>query len=225
MPRQRLKIMVSSSVHGFEDQLTQIGALLQGRGYGYEVVNSYLGTVQVAPGQHNFDACIQAVQDCDLFLGIIRGKYGSGVFSHTGLAEGEIAVTHREMRRAIQADKPRWFLVHDEVNVARQLLKPLLPLFGCKTYDELQQHFRHQQEGAQPPARRYPFQDNPILDDLRILDLYEETLLVQSGTPLLQRHNNWNQTYQDQTALLRFLKTQFQDQKRLREILNIGTSP
>ena len=215
MASQRLKIMVSSSVYGFEDQLTQIGALLQGRGYGYEVINSFLGTVTVAPGQHNFEACIQAVERCDLFLGIIRGRYGSGVEARAGLSDGQISVTHQEIRRAIQADKPRWFLVDAGVDTARKLLRPLRPHLDGELFDA-------QQKAIWKPTEN-PMRGNPILDDLRVLAMYEEALLPQ--TPLPLRRNWWCQPYRDITDILRFLRAQFGDQERLRAMLNPAPSP
>ena len=215
MPRQRLKIMVSSSVYGFEDQLTQIGALLQGRAYGYEVINSFLGTVPVAAGQHNFDACTQAVEDCDLFLGIIRGRYGSGVDAKTGLADAEVSVTHQEMRRAIQTDKPRWFLVDARVDVARQLLRPLRPHLEGQLFDVRQQAVWKPEEN--------PLRGNPVIDDLRVLVMYEEAL--QAHIPLPLKRNWWCQPYHDISEIMRFLRAQFRDQQRLREALNALNTP
>lgn len=108
MPRDKLKIMVSSTVYGAESDLTAIQAML--KGYGYDVVMSMGGTLYVPIGVSNEAACIQAVDDCDLFFGIIFPRYGSGI-------------THKEFDRAIELDKPRWYAAHHHVTFARELMK------------------------------------------------------------------------------------------------------
>lgn len=208
MPQASLKIMVSSSVYHFEDQLDQIAAILTG--YGYEVIMSHLGTVRVGPHQHNFAACRQAVQECDLFLGIIRGQYGSGRGAMSGLGDEEVSITHAELRHAIQLDKPRLFLVEGGVDTARQLFRPLRRHLTGDLFDASQQP-------VWTPSGN-PFRGNPILDDLRVLDMYDEAL--QSSTPLLERRDHWCQTYNRLTDIQRFLETQFRDQSQLRTDLN-----
>lgn len=113
MPRRKPIIMVSSAVFGLEELLNQIYATLSH--YGYAVWMSHKGTIPTHPKRSNFDNCLQAVEDCDLFLGLINGRYGSGVNA------AGMSITHLEMQAAIQAEKLRWFLVHNDVVVARQL--------------------------------------------------------------------------------------------------------
>lgn len=108
------KIMVSSSVYGFENELNQIYALL--RKLGYEVLNSHLGTIKVLSEFSNMDNCLNAVKECDLFLGIIRTNCG------TGNIDGK-NITFEEMKMAVQLRKPYWFLTHRDVVFARQLFR------------------------------------------------------------------------------------------------------
>ncbi|MGH7136478.1 MAG: DUF4062 domain-containing protein, partial [Pirellulales bacterium] len=96
-----LRIMVASSVYGFETDLNQLCGVLTG--YGYEVWNSHLGTIKNHPGKSNLENGLDAVRQCDVFLGIIRPIYGTGVV-------GERSITHEEMRLAVSLKKPRWFL-------------------------------------------------------------------------------------------------------------------
>lgn len=111
MPGNQLKIMVSSTVYGSESDLDQIEGIL--KGYGYEVVMSKNGTVYVPIGVSNEEACLKAVEDCDLFLGIIFPRYGSGI-------------THKELSKAIAIDKPRWFITHQFIEYTRQLMKQFM---------------------------------------------------------------------------------------------------
>ena len=114
MADTKLKIMVSSSVYGFENELDQICPLLER--YGYEVLNSHYNTIRVNPTLSNKENCLKAVEECDLFLGIIRPYCGSGMI------EGEY-ITISEIKKAIELKKPYWFLAHGNVVFARKLLQ------------------------------------------------------------------------------------------------------
>ncbi|MCY7421563.1 MAG: DUF4062 domain-containing protein [Chitinophagaceae bacterium] len=69
---RKLTIMVSSTVYGMESDLDQIAVILRQQ-FGYRVVMSKEGSVYVpvefidSPEK----ACLKAVEDCDLFFGII----------------------------------------------------------------------------------------------------------------------------------------------------------
>lgn len=114
--KAKVKIMVGSTVYGFEDQLSQIVAQL--KTLGYEVLNSHHGSVKVNPTLSNLDNCLNAVAECDLFLGIIRPFYGTGNI-------GDKNITFEEIKKAIELKKPYWFLVHRDVVFARNLFKKM----------------------------------------------------------------------------------------------------
>jgi len=109
---KNFKIMVGSTVYGFEDQLSQIIAQLTTMGY--DVINSHHGSVKVNPNLSNLKNCLIAVKECDLFLGIIRPYCGTGTI-------GEKNITFEEIKEAIRLKKPYWFLVHRDVVFARNL--------------------------------------------------------------------------------------------------------
>lgn len=118
MKSKRLKVMVSSNVYGIEELLEKIYSLLIG--FGYEVWMSHKGTMPVFSNVSALDNCLQSVNKCDLFLGLITTQYGS-----SGTAD--LSFTHQEMNRAIEIKKPRWVLVHDHVVFARRFLLDM----GC----------------------------------------------------------------------------------------------
>ncbi|MDC4333069.1 DUF4062 domain-containing protein, partial [Acinetobacter baumannii] len=90
---KRLKIFVSSTVYGFEELLDRIYTLLTS--FGYEVLMSHKGTVPVSSKETAFESCLRGVEECDLFLGVITPKYG------TGKSEAESrSITHLEMLKA-----------------------------------------------------------------------------------------------------------------------------
>src|SRR4051812_10862887 len=112
-PKNDIKVLVASTIYGYQDQLASIYAQLDS--YGYTVMNSHMGTVYAGADKSNLEDCLSAVEECDAFLGIIRPDYGSGVI-------GETSITHEEVLRAILRKKARWFLVDSKVVFARQLL-------------------------------------------------------------------------------------------------------
>jgi hypothetical protein len=186
-----LKLMVSSTVYGHEELLNQVFAVL--KGYGYDVWMSHKGTLPLTPGLSAFENCLTAVRDCDLFLALITGRYGSG-------KEGEsLSITHNEVLRAIELNKPRFFLVHRDVITARHLLR----------------QFRKDGEGK--PRPHTFFKPTPIFDDVRILDLYDAA--VRSDLPLSERRDNWAQEYDIADDVLRYLTSQFSDPERIRRIV------
>ena len=113
---RKIKIMVGSTVYGFQDQLSQIVAQLNT--LGYDVLNSHYGSVKVNPLLSNLDNCLNAVKECDLFLGIIRPYCGTGNI-------GDKNITFEEIKEAIKLKKPYWFLVHRDVVYTRLLFKKL----------------------------------------------------------------------------------------------------
>jgi hypothetical protein len=136
-----VKIMVGSTVYGFEDQISQIVAQLNT--LGYKVLNSHYGSIKVNPNLSNMDNCLNAVAECDLFLGIIRPYYGTGNI-------GDKNITFEEIKKAIELKKPYWFLVHRDVVFARNLFKKM----KLKSGDEI------------------VIEDNKLFDK-RCIDVYE----------------------------------------------------
>jgi len=45
---------------------------------GYDVVNSHTGRIKVDPNLPNLRNCLNAIEECDLFLGIISPYYSIG---------------------------------------------------------------------------------------------------------------------------------------------------
>ncbi len=183
--------MVASTVYGFQDQLEQICATLSG--YGYEVWNSHINTIPLNPSISNLQNCLFAVEQCDLVFGIIRPRYGA-------VLEEDISVTHNEIRRAIQLKKPRWFVSHRDIIVARQLLK----------------QFMFDQDGNRNPD--FHFSKTDIMDDIRVIDLYNE--VIMNDHPVLDRVGHWVDEYYRIGDVLNCLETQFSNIGRTRIIVN-----
>ncbi|RZK41030.1 MAG: DUF4062 domain-containing protein [Hymenobacter sp.] len=186
--QRKERLMVSSSVYGNQLLLDQLYAVLSSK---YEVWMSHKGTLPVNSDLSNFDNCLHAVAQCDIFLGIITGHYGSGQ------TRGAPGITHLEMRKAVDLGKRRFFLVHQYVDLARQFLKPyrLPPHEGPFKRDD-----QGNLELIAWPTR------HALMDDMRVLDLYGE--IRQEGVPLAQQKGNWVQPYNDDADVLRIVKAQ-----------------
>lgn len=189
-PPAPLKIMVASTIYGFEDNLEQICITL--KQYGYEVWNSHMKTIPVHPGWSNEKNCLEAVKKCDLFFGIIRPRYGSGVV-------GATSITHQEMVTAIALNKPRWYIAHRDIGVARQLLKQYM-------------------YNGKKKAKGFSYQPTGIIDDIRVIDLYNET--IKNDLPVEKRRGHWIDEFYKIGDILQCVKTQFADVDRVREIVD-----
>ena len=167
-PPRKPIIMVSSTVYGMEDLLEQIFGILNGAEF--TVWMSHKGTVPVNPQKSNFENCLAAVEACDLFLGILTTRYGSGKDPD----DDGMSITHQEVSRALQLDKPRWFLAHHDLIFTRSLLREL----GYKTSADRAQ---------------LKLTSKNIVDNLRVIDMYEE--VIQAEKKLRDRRGNWAQQY------------------------------
>ncbi|GAB2195959.1 hypothetical protein MAH4_01420 [Sessilibacter sp. MAH4] len=189
--------MVSSTVYGVEELLDRVFALLTGFGYqteyGYEVLMSHKGTVPVSSNETAFESCLKAVEKCDLFLGIITPQYGSGLDA-TGLS-----ITHQEMKKAIELNKPRWFLAHDHVVFARRMLMDL----GYKNRDDRSK--LELKRGASS------------ISNLKVIDLYEDATMEH--LPLDERQGNWVQKFQSDLDASVFVTAQFSRYQDVEELL------
>ncbi|MCY4313064.1 MAG: DUF4062 domain-containing protein [Gammaproteobacteria bacterium] len=178
---KKLKIMVSSTVYGVEELLDRVYSLLTA--FGYEVWMSHKGTIPVSSDETAFDSCLKAVERCDLFLGIITAQYGSG------LDQSGLSITHKEMKKAIELGKPRWFLAHDEVIFARRFLIDL----GYRSREDREK--LSLQDGA------------TSITNLQVIDLYEDATMEQ--LPLSDRQGNWVQKFDRDADAGLFVVAQF----------------
>ena len=172
--------MVSSSVYGQEELLELIYSLLTT--LGYEVWMSYKGTIPTNSDESSLESCLKAVENCDMFLGLITTNYGT-------TKDGEISATHSEFKRAIELNKRRWFLIHDRVVFARQILRKL---------------------GHNNQATRHELDLKilaPYISDLRVFDMYEDALDKHEEEGRITVR--WVQEYDRDSDALLFAASQF----------------
>lgn len=190
--KSQTKVLVSSAVYGFEELLDQIyGVLIS---LDYEVWMSHKGTVPVDPKKTAMESCIQAVKDCDLFLGIILPRYGSG--KETKKSD---SISHEELKTAISLNKPRWILAHDHVVFAHKLLRNL----GHKTAED---------------RAKLTLDKKDVMEDLRVIDMLE--LAMRRDIKLVKdQKGNWVQEFSDPKDANLFVFSQFRRIADAREVV------
>jgi hypothetical protein len=189
--KRKVKIMLGSTVYGFEDQLSQIIAQL--KVLGYEVMSSHFGSIKVNPKLSNLQNCLNAVEECDLFLGIIRPYYGTGNI-------GEKNITFEEIKKAIELEKPYWFLVHRDVVFARNLFRKM----KLKSGDEL-------------IVEKNNFFDKPSIN------VYE--YVIKNHIPVTLRNGNWAQEFYRLDEMMTYINAQFSDKDFVSKLLNQSNKP
>lgn len=181
MADKKLTVMVSSTVYGIEELLERAYAVLTE--FGYDVWMSHKGTLPVTSTRTAFENCLHAVEQCDMFLSLITPHYGTGRAS-----KAERSITHDELLKAIELNKPRWILAHDHVVFARTLLTSL---------------------GYADAAKRAALTLKPtaVIDDLRVIDMYEAA--IRHEVQLMDRKGNWVQKYVSPDDALLYASAQF----------------
>jgi len=186
----KIEIMVASSVIGYEDQVDQVCGLFEQMGY--RPISSHYKTMLVDPSKSNLENCLTAVENCDAFFGIIRPNYGTGVI-------GETSITHEEMKKAIELKKPRWFVAHRDIRVARVLLK----------------QYRYLPDGSLNPD--FTYRPNKLMDDIRVIDMYNDTIL--NDIPPEERVGHWADEYFNIKDIEKVIETQFGKMDRIFDII------
>jgi hypothetical protein len=110
-------LMVSSTVYGSEDLLDNIYSRLSTK---YNVFMSHKGTVINNSQNSCYQDCRKAVEDCDIFLGIITPSYGSGLSK-----SNPFSITHQEMMLAKELSKKRFYIVNDKVIFSSNFLNDM----------------------------------------------------------------------------------------------------
>lgn len=205
-PRKRPTILVSSTVYGIEELLEQVYSYLTG--CGYEVWCSHKGTVPVDPGKTALENCMEAVDKCDLFLGIITPHYGSGKIGH------DLSITHQELLRAIQLGKPRWILAHDHVPFARSLFLK----FRCKTAKQRAKFLKALGYDTDRKLANFAKREQNVIDDLRVIDMYDAA--IRHDLRVYQdRKGNWVQKFVSEDDAMLFTVAQFYRQAQVEQFL------
>jgi hypothetical protein len=191
-----IQIMVSSTVYGSEDVLDRVYNLLTS--FGYEVWMSHMDTLPVLSHKSAFENCLEGVRQCQIFLGIIGTRYGTGIDKND---PESLSIVHQELRLAIELKKPRWLLAHENILTARTLFAKL----GYLGVD------------GRKPLNLKP---SDVLEDKRLIDMYEEATFDRLS--LAERKGNWVQKFHDFADSGRYIISQFRRYQEIDAYLREG---
>lgn len=103
------------------------------------------------------------------------------------------------MREAISLKKPRWFIAHRDITIARQLLK------------------QYMLDGQNQPDPSFTYKPTKVMDDIRVVQLYNDTIL--NDVPANERIGHWVDEFFRLSDILKCIETQFADVERVRQIV------
>ena len=194
--KKRQKLMLASTVYGFEDQLSTIISDLEPKDY--TILNSFYGSIKVDPNFSNLANCIQSVHETDLFVGLIRPFYGTGNIRDKEAKNPEDKnITFEEIRKAIELEKPRWFYVHRDVD------------FGSKIVDYIDVNVTEEEKKTGKIENKNVLKSNAFVD-WSTIELYN--FIIQNHVAnVAERYGNWVQEFLIPVEALRYIQTQFQD--------------
>lgn len=202
--RNHIKVFVSSTVYDFETDLRRIFLTLDG--FGYDVYMSKEGTIPLDSRLSNLINCVNGVEECDIFLGIVRPLIGSGV-----LEKGGRSITAQEFDKAIELGIPRFVLADYRIEFADKFLKLMklslnsIPLNRERTITD---------EKEEKKTILIP---NNIVHG-ECVEIYR--LAIQDGIKPANRIGNWAQPYKDSEDIQRFIESQFKDVERIKSLIN-----
>jgi hypothetical protein len=195
--RNHIKVFVASTVYNFEYVLRQVYELLDS--YGYDVCMSHMGTILLDSSKSNLDNCINAVNECDVFIGFIRPDYGSGV-----LEKGGKSITHFEFETAYQREIPRFVLADYRVVFTRSLFRESFVVEDSTSkridFDQIS------------------FENNKVMDT-RCIRMYNEAI-KDKEKPASKRTGNWVQEYISYDDIKMHLESQFKYPERIKKLID-----
>jgi hypothetical protein len=206
-PKKAQKLMLASTVYGFEDQLSKIISDLETQNF--RISNSFYGSIKVNPNLSNLDNCLQSVVDSDLFVGIVRPYYGTGNIRNRDAVNVEDRnITFEEIRKAIDLEIPRWFFVHRDVDFCSKIL----------AYIDVKVTFEEKQKGK--VTNKNELKPNDFIDP-KTIELYN-FVIKDHETNVALRNGNWAQEFLVMAEAQRYIQTQFQDIQFIESLL-MGT--
>ena len=200
--RNNIKVFVSSTVYNFENTLDDVYTLLDT--YGYDVQMSHKGTIPVDSHLSNLENCLNAVRQCDVFIGFIRPLRGSGVLEKDGKS-----ITEYEFEEAFKLDIPRFVLVDRDVVFARNFVRWMDIPYRDIAFDKTRI-----KDGKEVLLK------NTVLHRTS-LDMYE--MALRSNMPPLARKGNWVQPYHNFDDIRMHLENQFQYVSWIKKLMEYGT--
>jgi hypothetical protein len=171
MPAPR--VFVSSTCYDLQDSRFALRQFITD--FGFEPVMSEFGDIFYVYDQHIQDACIAAIEKCNIFLLIVGNQYGSIYHQQTEVSEAPSSVTLEEFKKALSVDIPKHifvnrFLYHDYKNFRSYFDDQLKQHFDAKEVsdEEIPKNIRFVRQTVD---KGYPFPQTPYRYIFHFLDL------------------------------------------------------
>jgi len=207
--RNGIKVFVSSTVYDFETQLTDVFAMLDS--IGYEVYMSKKGTIPLDSTLNTFVNCVEAVEECDVFLCFIRPLLGSGIYKGE-----EKSVTEQEIDAAIACGMPRFVMADYRVEYAHKFLS----MMHLEPESIPPVIVKNEEENGE--KKEYHIPNNLIHP--HAVRMYR-TAVRRQVRPESDRTGNWVQPfrmvseYSELNDIRTFIEAQFHDVNRIRDLI------
>lgn len=202
--RNHIRVFVSSTVYDFETDLRRIFATLDG--FGYDVYMSKEGTIPLDSRVSNLVNCVNGVEECDIFLGIVRPLIGSGV-----LKKGGRSITAQEFDKAIELGMPRFILADYRIEFAHKFLN----LMNLST-DSIPLNRERTTTNESDEKVKTLLPNNVIHGEC--VEIYR--LAIQNHISPMNRIGNWAQPFKDSEDIQRFIESQFKDVERIKNMID-----
>ena len=202
--RNHIKVFVSSTVYDFETNLRRIFLTLDS--FGYDVHMSKEGTIPLDSRLSNLVNCVNGVEECDVFLGIVRPLIGSGVLEKEGRS-----ITAQEFDKAIELGIPRFVLADYRVEFAHRFLK----LMKCDPHSIPDNIIKVDKDKDGREIEKW-IPNNVVHGEC--VEIYR--LAIQDQIKPIDRVGNWAQPFKDGEDIQRFIESQFKDVKRIKSMIN-----
>jgi len=194
-PRNHIKVFIASTVYDFQPKLDMVYNVLDS--FGYDVINSHKGTCPLNSKKSNLNICLDAVCECDVFIGFIGPNYGSGVLEQNGKS-----IIHLEFEKAIEVDIPRFILTDYRVPSIRYFIRKTEIYY----------------KGEKIKLNSENITINKIMEvDIRCVRLYEE--MIKTHIPPKDRIGHWVQEYKNLEDILLHIESQFKYPERIRKLI------
>lgn len=115
------RIFVSSTFYDLKSIREELYRFI--RQYNYEPIESEEGDIGYIPGRALDESCYKAMNDCDMAILIIGGRYGSPASGEANENGEYLSVTHKEFRTAVNNGIPVYAFIEQTVVTEYELYK------------------------------------------------------------------------------------------------------
>lgn len=127
------RIFISSTFYDLKTIREELYRFI--RQYNYEPIESEKGDIGYIPGSELDESCYKAMNDCDMAILIIGGRYGSPASGEVNENGDYLSVTHKEFRTAVNNGIPVYAFIEQKVVTEFELFERNKKRFDNPDYE------------------------------------------------------------------------------------------